>query len=51
LEVDEVPRNARGGLYVDREELHQAFEFFDQNNQKFITITDLKDRLGMPPHG
>jgi len=42
-----VRRNAKGGVYVDPGELHQAFEFFDVEGKGFITLSDLKKRLGV----
>ncbi len=43
----ELKRNAKGGILVNPSELHQAFEFFDVDNKGFITIQDLKKRLGV----
>lgn len=42
-----VKRNAKGGIHVAPSELHQAFEFFDVDGKGFITIQDLKKRLGV----
>jgi hypothetical protein len=42
-----VKRNAKGGIHVSAGELHQAFEFFDVEGKGFITISDLKKRLGV----
>ncbi len=43
----EIKRNAKGGILVNPSELHQAFEFFDVDNKGYITIQDLKKRLGV----
>lgn len=45
--VGVVKRNSRGGVYVNPSELHQAFEFFDMDGKGFITLADLKKRLGV----
>lgn len=42
-----VKRNSKGGIHVSPSELHQAFEFFDVDGKGFITIQDLKKRLGV----
>lgn len=45
--VGGVKRNAKGGVHVSQSELHQAFEFFDVDGKGFITLSDLKKRLGV----
>jgi len=42
-----VRRNPKGGVYVNPTELKQAFEFFDVEGKGYITISDLKKRLGV----
>ena len=44
---DGVRRNAKGGVYVNPAELKQAFEFFDVEGKGYLTMTDLKKRLGV----
>jgi Ca2+-binding EF-hand superfamily protein len=44
---DMIKRNAAGGIAVNRGELKQAFEFFDVDKKGYITIHDLKRRLGV----
>eukprot|EP00455_Lapot_gusevi_P044229 TRINITY_DN5492_c0_g2_i4.p1 TRINITY_DN5492_c0_g2~~TRINITY_DN5492_c0_g2_i4.p1 ORF type:complete len:243 (+),score=45.92 TRINITY_DN5492_c0_g2_i4:87-815(+) len=39
--------NSKGGIYVDRGELKQAFDFFDVKGKGHITMTDLKSRLSV----
>eukprot|EP00462_Mataza_sp_D1_P000731 CAMPEP_0175095340 /NCGR_PEP_ID=MMETSP0086_2-20121207/4096_1 /TAXON_ID=136419 /ORGANISM="Unknown Unknown, Strain D1" /LENGTH=201 /DNA_ID=CAMNT_0016368567 /DNA_START=12 /DNA_END=617 /DNA_ORIENTATION=- len=43
----EIRRNAKGGIYVNQRELKQAFEFFDADGKGYITLQDLKKRLGV----
>lgn len=45
--LSNIRRNAKGGIHVNPQELKQAFEFFDTDNKGFITIQDLKKRLGV----
>jgi len=42
-----IPRNAKGGVAVNPAEVHQAFQFFDVDNKGYITLQDLKKRLGV----
>jgi calmodulin len=42
-----VQQNAQGGVHVEASELKQAFQFFDEGDKGFITLADLKKRLGV----
>ena len=44
---DGIRRNAKGGIYVNPQELKQAFEFFDSDGKGYLTMNDLKKRLGV----
>merc|ERR1719296_52754 len=46
-DTPDIKRNAKGGIHVNPAELKQAFEFFDSDGKGFITINDLKKRLGV----
>lgn len=45
--VSGIRRNAKGGIYVNPQELKAAFEFFDVDGKGHITMNDLKKRLGV----
>jgi hypothetical protein len=45
--VNAVRRNAKGGVFVNTQEIKQAFEFFDAGNKGYITIQDLREKLGV----
>jgi hypothetical protein len=42
-----VRRNIKGGVHVNPAELKQAFQFFDVEGNGYITVQDLKKRLGV----
>lgn len=43
--VDKNQTVARDGIRISREEVEQAFNFFDKNNNGVLKPADLKDRL------
>eukprot|EP00471_Norrisiella_sphaerica_P013968 CAMPEP_0184499974 /NCGR_PEP_ID=MMETSP0113_2-20130426/43222_1 /TAXON_ID=91329 /ORGANISM="Norrisiella sphaerica, Strain BC52" /LENGTH=172 /DNA_ID=CAMNT_0026888137 /DNA_START=96 /DNA_END=611 /DNA_ORIENTATION=+ len=42
-----VRRNASGGIYIDKEELKQAFAFFDTERKGYINLQNLRDTIGI----
>lgn len=45
--IDDVKRNENGGILVERQDLQKLFEFLSDSNKKYVTESDLRNRLSI----
>eukprot|EP01083_Nonionella_stella_P181767 652188_1 len=44
---NQIKRNEKGGILIEKKDLKKLFEFLDVSNKKYLTETDLRNRLSI----